>query len=86
MIERELREAVKKGATKLKRNKTKLLKPEKPVRMAATFQKTILPMLQNYWPEPKESTDSESNTLRTAWLKHTKRSSFWFSPQQELPQ
>jgi D-amino peptidase len=40
LIKRELREAVKKGATKLKRNRTKLLKPEKPVRVAVTFQKT----------------------------------------------
>jgi D-amino peptidase len=39
-IERELREAVKKAATKLKQNKAKLLKLEKPIRVAVTFQKT----------------------------------------------
>jgi len=39
-IEKELREAVKKATTKLKRNKTKLLKPEKPISVAVTFQKT----------------------------------------------
>jgi D-amino peptidase len=39
-IERELKEGVKKAVTKLKQNKAKLLKPEKPIRVAVTFQKT----------------------------------------------
>jgi len=39
-IEKELREEVKKAATKLKQTKTKLLKPEKPIKINVTFQKT----------------------------------------------
>jgi len=39
-IEKELRSEVKKAATKLKQKRVKLLKPEKPVKVRVTFQKT----------------------------------------------
>jgi D-amino peptidase len=39
-IEKELREEVKKATTKFKQNRTKLLKPERPIKVTVTFQKT----------------------------------------------
>jgi hypothetical protein len=43
-IEKELKEEVKKAATRLEQNTTNMLKPEKPIKAGKLFRRLILPM------------------------------------------